>query len=320
MYRFVTKITQLCAIAAVAFTSSFGSAQDYPSKPVTLVVPFAAGSFNDISARVVAKELGKTFGQPFVVDNRPGVAGIRTVAAATPNGLTLLWHSSSSTSGQAMYAKPDYDFRKDFIPVAKAIKTPLAIFTSASSGLTSVKSIIDYAKSHPGKLNYGSAGMGTTTHLNVELLMDRADIDMVHIPYKGGSAVYTALMSGEIDVLVYDPAFAATIKEKGHLLAMLSKNRWSTYKDVPTIEESGGPLVEAEVWTGLFAPAGTPTTIVAKLNEAIKQATEAPDVISYMKTNGYESSWSPQASFQKDIEAELELWNEVVRLANVPLQ
>ena len=320
MSRFITRVTRLCVLAAAAFTSSFGSAQEYPSKPVTLVVPFAAGSFNDVSARVFAKELGKTFGQPFVVENRPGVAAIRQVKAATPNGLTLLWHSSSSTSGQALLAKPDYDFRKDFIPVAKAVQTPLAIFASTTSGLTSVKSIIDYAKKHPGKLNYGSAGIGTTTHLNAEIFMKRAGIDMVHIPYKGGSAVYTALMADEIDVLMYDPAFAAMIKEKGRLLAMLSKNRWSTYKEVPTIEESGGPLVDAVVWTGMFAPAGTPMAIVAQLNAAIKLAAEAPDVIRYMKTNGYESGWSPQESFQKDIEVELALWTEVVRFANLPLQ
>lgn len=319
MFCFFSRIFRLCILTTAAFTSSFVLAQDYPSKNVTLVVPFAAGSFNDVSARVFAKDLAKTFGKPFVVENRPGIAGIRQVQAAAPDGLTLLWHSSSSISGQALLANPEYDFRKDFIPVSKAVQAPLAIFASSSSGLTSVKSIIEYAKKHPGKLNYGSAGVGTSTHLNAEIFMARAGINMVHIPYKGGSAVYTALMAGEIDVLVYDPAFAATIKDKGRLLAMLSANRWSTYKDIPTIEESGGPRVEAVVWTGLFAPAGTPAAIIAKLNAAIKHAAETPEAISYMKTNGYESGWSPQKNFHKDIEAELAQWTEVVRFANVPL-
>lgn len=313
-------ILRLAALTLAMLFSLPISAQNYPDRPVTLVVPFTPGSFSDLSARVYAKELGQIFGQLFVIENISGIAGIRKVKTSPPNGLVLLWHTNAATSSQAILANPDFDIRKDFVPVGRSVQTPLAIFVSNKSGFMTIKDVIEFAKKNPGKLNYGSAGVGSMTHLNAELFMKRAGIDMIHVPYKGGSAAYTALMAGEIDFLIYDPSFAAATKDKTRLVAILSKERWDSYKNLPTIEESGGPQLEANVWNGVFAPAGTPSQITLNINQAIRKAAESPDIEKYMAANGYEPAWVSQEDFKREVDSEVLQWSEVVRFANVPLQ
>ncbi|MHC8944146.1 Bug family tripartite tricarboxylate transporter substrate binding protein [Advenella incenata] len=320
MFRFAARVVKCLTLTTVVFICPTISAQEYPAKPVTLVVPFAPGSLSDATARLYAQELSNKFGQSFVVHNRPGVAGIRHVKTSAPDGLTLLWHSSAATSTQAILSDPGFDIRKDFIAVTTTLEAPLAVFAAKKTGFTTIEDVIEYAKKNPGKLNFGSAGVGTVTHLNMELFMERAGITMVHVAYKGGSPAATALMAGEIDLLIYDPAFKTSLNDKAQLLAILSTQRWPAYADVPTIEESGGPKVDAAVWNGIFAPAGTPEAVISKLNEAIKEAAHAPAVIQYMELNGYIPSWRERKQFDNEVKAEVAQWQELVRRANVPIR
>ncbi len=320
MFRFAEKIIKCLTLSTAVLICPAILAQEYPARPVTFVVPFAPGSLSDVTARLYAQELSSKFGQSFIVHNRPGVAGIRHVKTSAPDGLTLLWHSSAATSTQAILSDPGYDIRTDFIAVTTTLETPLAVFTAKKTGFTSMKDVIDHAKNNPGKLNFGSAGVGTVTHLNMELLMERAGIKMVHVPYKGGSLAATTLMAGEVDLLIYDPSFRSTLNEKADLLAILSTQRWPAYADVPTMEESGGPKVDAAVWNGIFAPAGTPEAVIAKLNAAIKEVSQAPEVVTYMATNGYIPSWKTQEQFHNQVKAEVSQWQELVHRANVPMQ
>ncbi|MDO8277368.1 MAG: tripartite tricarboxylate transporter substrate binding protein [Burkholderiaceae bacterium] len=317
----ISRRQSLQLLGSGLLASTLGAnAQDYPAKPVTLVVPFAAGSVTDASARLFAKEFTRQLGQSFIVENRPGLVGMRLVKAAPADGLTLLWHSGAATVAQTMLSKPDFDIRRDFSPIGCAFQLTLGLHVRSDLNISTYKQFIEYAKKNPGKLNYSTAGIGSVPHLAVEMLRSKAGIEVVHIPYKGGSSVPASILSGEADFLAWDPAVRSLFKDKARTLALFSKVRSPAYPEIPTMVEEGGPLIEAAVWYALFAPANTPTTIVTKMNLAMKQALESPDIVNFMKTNGYVSTWAPAEEFRKQIANEVTQWTEAVRVAKVPLQ
>lgn len=301
--------------------SAAAHAQDYPTRPVTVVIPFGTGSTPDITGRFYSGELSKHLGQQFIVENRPGVVGMRAVKLATPNGLTLLWDSSGATSRQVLLKNPDFDIRADFSPITTVLRDGggLGFFVLPSSPFRSMKDMIDFAKKNPGKLNYGSGGVGSSSHLVVELFNNVAGINVVHVPYKGGPATLAALLSGDIQFTLFDVAQLLAQGDRYRLLAVTTKQRSSFFPNVSTVAESGGPEFEAGFWMGVFAPAGTPQPVVTKLNSSLRDILQTPQSTDFLKKFVYRSAWMTPEDFKRLVAVEVEQWAKAVQLAKVPL-
>ncbi len=314
------------AIAAAVITAATGfavpaSAQsNYPSRAVTMVVPFAPGSTVDISARVFSRDLEKRLGQPFTVENRPGIIAFRVVKNSPPDGQMLLWHSGSATIAQTVLKEPGFDIRKDFAPVSLVVRGPLGFLVKKDSPYKSVKSLLDYAHSNPGKLNYASTGVGSTLHLVSEVFKGAAKVDIVHVPYKGGAPAVSALLSGDVDMLFFDASLAIRSADKVRMLALAAKERSPFFPDVPTFAEDGGLDFEAAFWVGMFASGGTPRPVVDKLNSAIKAALQTAEIQDYMKKQRYVPAWMTPDDMRKLAAKEVDQWTQVVRDVKVPLQ
>lgn len=262
-------MTRRTAIACLAGASlALGSmmpaaAQSWPEKPVTVVVPFASGGTTDIIARTIGQKMGESLRQPVVVDNRPGAGGTlgaSNVARATPDGYTLLLATVAHTMAPGIYKKLPYDFTRDLVPVGLVALTPNVLLVGASMPVKSVAELIAYIKSHPGKVNYGSAGPGSTEHLSGELLRSMTGTDIVHVPYKGGAPMMTDLIAGQIQMAVETSPSAAPHVRSGKLraLAVTTAKRSPAYPGVPTLDESGIKGYEVTTWYALMAPRGTP--------------------------------------------------------------
>lgn len=315
----IISATILAGAAGIA-APAYAQTSTYPTRPVTMVVPFAPGSTVDLSARVFSRDLEKRLGQPFPVENRPGIIAFRIVKNAAPDGQMVLWHSSSATVAQTTLKAPDFDIRKDFAPVAMAARGPLGLFVQTNSPYKSVRALLEDARRNPGKLNYASAGIGSTLQFVMEVFKGTAKVDIVHVPYRGGAPAVQALVAGDVNMLFFDASLANQSTEKVRMLALASKERSPYFPDVPTFAEDGGPEFEAAFWLGMFAPGGTPRAIVEKLNGAIKEAVQAADVQDYMKKQRYIAAWMTPDDLQKVVAKEVELWMRVVRDVGVPLQ
>lgn len=291
---------------------------EYPSRPVTLIVPFTPGSTVDISARTFSRELGQRLRQPFTVENRPGLVAFRVVKGSAPDGYTLLWHANGSTIAQTVLKEPDFDIRRDFASVALILRGPLGLFVSADAPYRSVRDLIDDARKNPGKLNYGSSGVGSMIHLSSELFKSLGNVNLVHVPYKGGAEAASALMAGQIQFLVTDPA--SIPRDKSRLLALASKERSPNLPDIPTVSQAGGPDLEVGFWIGMFAPAATPRSAIERLNSASREALRSDAFQEYIKKYGYIPAWTSPEDMQKLVTAEVEQWTRIVREAGVPLQ
>ncbi len=313
-------LTRSLFAGVVALTASVCIAQqtEYPIRPVTLVVPFTPGSTVDISARTFSRELGQRLRQPFTVENRPGLVAFRVVKGSAPDGYTLLWHANGSTIAQTVLKEPDFDIRRDFASVALILRGPLGLFVSADAPYRSVKDLIDDARKNPGKLNYGSSGVGSMIHLSSELFKSLGSVNLVHVPYKGGAEAASALMGGQIQFLVTDPA--SIPRDKSRLLALASKERSPNLPDVPTVSQSGGPDLEVGFWIGMFAPAATPRSAIDKLNSVSREALRSDAFQEYMKKYGYIPAWTSPEDMQRLVMAEVEQWTRIVRDAGIPLQ
>ena len=306
----------VCTLSPAAF-----AAQKYPSKPVRIVVGFAAGGGTDIAARSIAQRLAEATGAAFVVDNRPGAAGniaADIVARGTPDGHTLLM-ANSTIAIPSLYAKLPFDIRKDFIPVSLVALGPSVLSVHPSVAANDVKSFIALAKAQPKKLAYGSGGMGNVTHLAMELLMSMAAVEMVHVPYKGAAPSLTGLVSGEVQALFSSIPAAMTQVNAGKIRALgvsISK-RSPALPNVPTIAEAGLPGYYAASWYGLLAPAGTPRAIVDALAKETSVAMRAPDIRDKMLAQGFEPVGNTSAEFAKFIAAEIPRWEKVVKNAGI---
>lgn len=315
----------LVALAALAGTlvAAPAAAQQatYPTRAVSLVVPFAPGSTLDVSARVFSREFSKQLGQPFNVENRPGIVSFRTVKNATPDGHTLLWHSGGATIAQTVLKEPDFDIRKDFSAVSLVVRGPLGLFVQGNSPYKSVKELLDDARKSPGKLAYASTGVGSTLHFVSEVFKGVSKADFLHVPYKGGSDAETALQSGQVQILFYDMSLQTrTSRDKVRAIALAGKERSPFFPDVPTITESGGPEYEAAFWVGLFAPSAAPRAVVERLHGALRIALQSAEVQDYMKKQSYLPALMSSEDAQKLMAREVEQWTRVVRDVGVPLQ
>ena len=320
-----TRLKQI-TLAALMCTAAWqlpAAAQQasYPSRAVSVVVPFAPGSTLDVSARVFTREFSKQLGQPFNVENRPGIVAFRTVKNATPDGHTLLWHSGGATIAQTVLKEPDFDIRKDFTAVSLVVRGPLGLFVQGNAPYKNVKEILDEVRKSPGKLAYGSTGIGSTLHFVSEVFKGVAKADFLHVPYKGGSDAENALMSGQIQILFYDMSLQTrTSRDKVRAIALAGKERSPYFPDIPTIAESGGPEYEAAFWVGLFAPSAAPRAVVERLHGALRTSLQAPEVVDYMKKQSYIPSLMSTEDTQKLMAREVEQWTRVVRDVGVPLQ
>ena len=309
---------RLLAVAALLGAAGAALAQNYPARPVRLVIGFPPGGGVDINARLLAPKLAEYLGQQFIVDNRPGAGtniANELVAKAAPDGYTLLMNTGALAINMSLYRNLPFDALRDFVPVSVFSESPNVLVVSAKVPYASVNDLLAAARASPGKLNYSSAGVGTTQHLAAELLKMRTNTFMVHIPYKGSSPSLTALIAGEIDLSFANiPAIQGYV-QGGRLraLAIASPKRDPQLPDVPTLKEAGVEGVEVSVWYGLFAPTGTPKEIVQTLANAVVRATRDPESRRKLLEQGAEPVGSTPDEFARVMREEVARWAEVVK-------
>jgi tripartite-type tricarboxylate transporter receptor subunit TctC len=293
----------------------------YPDKPARIVVPVGAGGGVDVMARLLAQKLSERWGQQFVVENRAGAAGIigsKAVISSFPDGYTLLYTPSSLSLAVAVNKTPPYDVAKDFSPIVNVAISPYALVVHASVPAKSLKEFIAYAKANPGKLSYGSAGVGSASHLAAELLKNMAGIDMIHVPNKGMNPALVDLMGGQVQVMFASvPGLLTEKSDRTRPIAMAEKQRSALLPELPTIDESGLPGFEVANWAGLLGPAGMDRQIIAKLHDEIVKILDTPDMKDRIKTLGYDMIASTPAQFATQLVRDVERWSEVVKRANI---
>lgn len=306
--------------AALPAVSSIAYAQPYPSRPVR-IIGVSAGSGPDIVTRLLSQWLSERLGQPFVIENRPGAGGniaIEVAVRAPADGHTLLTVATGSAINATLYDKLSFNFIRDIAPVASFIRQPYIMVVNPSIPARTVPEIIAYAKANPGKINMASSGVGTGPHMAGELFKQMAGVDMVHVPYRGGAAALTDLLSGQVQV--WFPAVAAAIEQirNGTLrpLAVTTATRWEALSDIPTINEFV-PGYEASTWFGICAPRHTPAEIVEKLNQEINAGLADSKMRARVADLGGGIFTSSPAEFGKFIAEETEKWGKVVRAANI---
>jgi tripartite-type tricarboxylate transporter receptor subunit TctC len=304
--------------------ASWGQAQPaYPAKPVTIVVAFSPGGPNDVMARILAAKLSANLGQQFVVENKVGAGGTigtAQVAKAAADGYTLLFNSAPFVTAPALYgSRLSYDTLRDFAGVTKVAESPLALMTANHSPHKSLKGLIGTAKSQPGKLNFGSGGVASTSHLAMALLDATAGMELQHVPYKGGGQSITALMGGEIDVLLDSITAGGAFLGAGKLraLAVTGTRRAPKLPEVPTFAEAGLPEFQMVHWVGLSAPAKTPAPVLDKLQREVAKAMAAEDVKARFAELGAEPAVGSREQFDEFIKAEVGRWTRVIREARI---
>jgi len=312
-------LSLVVAAAAVALAAP-APAQTYPSKPIRFVVPFPPGGPLDITGRAIAQKLAESWGQPVVVDNRPGAGGgigAELVAKSPGDGYTLLMGAVSTHAiNPSLYAKVPYDPQKDFVPVALVAQVPNILVVNPSLPVHSVKELIDYARAKPGALSFGSGSTGSTGHLAGELFKTMAGVDMVHIPYKGGAPAMQDLLAGQTQLMFDNLANALPQVKAGKLraLAVTTSKRSPAVPDLPTVAESGLPGFDLTTWFGVFVPAGTPPETVAKLNAEIVKALASKDLAERLAAMGtVPPERNTPESFAAFVRAEAAKYAQVVK-------
>jgi tripartite-type tricarboxylate transporter receptor subunit TctC len=295
------------------------AAQDYPARPITLVVPYSAGGGNDAMARIVADHMSKTLRQQIVIENRGGAGGsiaTRQVAKAAPDGYTLVIGGTGTLAvNPTLYANVGYDPRKDFAPIGLIATSALVVLVHPAVPARSIKELIGLAKREDGKLNYASAGTGSGIHLGAELFASMAEIKMTHIPYKGSGPALTDLLGGHVALYFSSlpPAIGLVRDGKVRALAVTGAERSKLFPELPTVAESGLPGYEAVLHYGIAAPAGTPRPIVDKLNAAMRAALASDDVRQRILADGAEPLPSTPEEYAADIDREETKWSAIVR-------
>src|SRR5215510_11841854 len=294
-------------------------AQDYPTRPITLVVPYAPGGGNDVMARTVADTMSRELGQQIVVENRAGAGGTiatRQVAKSAPDGYTLVIGGTGTLAvNPTLYSNVGYDPRKDFAPVGLIGTSALVVLVHPSVPATSIRELIELAKKDPGRLNYASAGVGSGIHLGTVLFEQMADVKLTHVPYRGSGPALTDLVGGHVAIYFSSlPPAVQLVKEgKVRALAVTGSQRSNILPDLPTVAEAGLPGYESVLHYGIAAPAGTPRPVIDKLNAALREAVAAPDTQERMAADGTEPLASTPDEYAADIDREETKWSAIVR-------
>ncbi len=309
----------LTALTAVyVATAPAAAQQDYPNRPITLVVPYAAGGGNDVMARTVAEKMSKTLGQNVVVENRAGAGGsiaTRQVARAAPDGYTLVLGGTGTLAvNPTLYDNIGYDPRKDFTPIGLIGTGQLIVLVNPSVAAKTIPELIALAKKEPGKLSYASAGVGSGIHLGAVLFEQMAGIKLIHVPYKGTAPALTDLIGGHVQIYFSSLPSAVAIAKEGKVrpLAVTGPARSAVFPDLPTMSEAALPGFEAVLHYGIVAPAGTPKPIVDKLNAALRDAVNSPDTKMRMAADGTEPLASTPEEYAADIDKEEKKWSAIV--------
>ena len=314
------------ALLASLMTATGAAAQSYPSGPVKVIVPFGAGGATDILARIFSERLQQGLGQSFTVENRGGAAGQIAAAAVArmPNdGSTVMFTTAAPiTIAPLMNEKVNYDPRRDIVPIAVVAVQPVWLVVNAASPLKSVADIVQKAKETPGKLTYGTSGVGTELHLAAEALSRSAGIQMVHVPFRGGGDVITAVMGQQVDFAALSTASIAGALRQGTLraLAVSSPQRMADFPDVPTFAEIGHAKATMLPWWGMMAPAGTPQPVIARLTQELEKVTKDDAVRERMKATFVQIDFAGPQEFARRIEAETSLYGDIIRSANIKMQ
>ena len=308
--------------AVIAWVAAPAQAQNYPTRPITLVVPFPAGGPTDIIARIVATSLQQALHQNVIIDNRVGGGGnigIAYVARANPDGHTLLFTSTAIAVNPGLFANLPYDPIKDFTPISEIVNAPNVLFVRPDSGITSIADLVAKAKAEPNKLNYASPGVGTKSHLTGELLKLRAGIDIQHIPYRGGGPATQALVAGTVQLASVALAPVEPLIKSGTVraLAVTGATRWYSLPEIPTMIESGYPGFVSDTFNAMFAPAGTPAEIVALLVKEVRAAMKRPDAIEAARKFGYQVGAGTQEDMNARLIAEIKGVKELVARAGI---
>lgn len=308
---------------AVALPSLAWAQDKYPSKPITLICPYAAGGNADQRSRQIGRFISTTLGQPVIVDNKPGAGGnigTEAIARAKPDGYTIgMGNFAPLAVNPTMFKKMNFDPAKDLVPVCLIEKGPLVLMVPANSPFKSVKDIMAVAKASPGKLSFASGGLGGSHHLSGEMFKSLAGLSITHIPYKGGAPATTDLMGGQVDMMFEQMYSAAPSVRAGKLraLAITSKTRSPLFPDLPTMAESGVPGFEVQNWQGLVAPAGMPAALIKLLNETVNKALADPAIKEQMLGQGNELGGGAPEQFATLIKSESDRWGKLVKSANI---
>lgn len=315
------------SLAGLAALAPIGAVAQgaYPSKPIRVIVPFAAGSTTDIIARAIADKMGQSMGQTLVIDNRGGASGTigqAAVAQAAPDGYTIMIHSSSHTVSPSTFAKLPFDTEKDFVGVTPISSTPNVLVISPSRNIKSLKDLLAAARAKPGSMNFASAGQGSATHLNAEKFKHAAKIDATNIPFKGSAEAVTEVMAGRVDYYFSPIAPVIGQIKNGQLLALAvgSPKRASALPDVPTTAEAGVPGSEFNFWIGMMAPAKTPKEIVNRLNEEVLKALATPEVKERFAALGADAWTLKPEQFDAYIRDEIKSNAVLVKAAGLEVQ
>ncbi|QJC56201.1 hypothetical protein HC248_01503 [Polaromonas vacuolata] len=318
--RFTRRIifTRMALAAAVAFSFSAHAADSWPSKPISLVVPFAAGGTTDILAREVGQKLNQALNQPFIIDNRPGAGGTlgaSFVSKAPADGYTFLMATVAHTMAPGIYKTLPYDFSKDLVPVGLVALTPNVLLVNTAIPVKTVAELVAYIKANPGKVNYGSAGTGSTEHFSGEMFRAMTKSDISHIPYKGGAPMMTDLMGGQIQMAIETSPSAAPHVRSGRVraLAVTTMTRSNAYPGVPTLDESGVTGYDVTTWFALMAPRGTPPAITQRMNTELNKVLKSPDLMKRFEDQGVSAGDMTQAQLASFISTETTKWHKVAK-------
>ncbi len=320
------KLTRLLgALLASALFSPLVSAQPFPTKPVRIVVPFGAGGVADVTARVVAQKMSEALGQAVVIENKPGAGGIvagDAVAKAEPDGHTLLLISNGTAVSEGLFKNLPFKTLQDFAPVSTLGYFDLAVVTAGNSRFKTLAALLAFARAHPGQLNLGSINVGSTQHLTAEMFRSAAGVDIQVVPFNGTPAVVTALRGGQIDAAVEIVAPVLTqIQSKAlRALAVTSEQRAGALPDVPTAGEAGLPGYVARSWNGLAAPAKTPAPVIARLNQVVVAALNAPEVKKKLHDLNVDAQSSTPQQASALLAAEVKRWGAVIKAAGIAPQ
>ncbi len=313
----------LGALASALMMALPSQAQTYPNKPIRIIVPFAAGGSSDVMARGLGKQLAEQMGTQVVIENRPGGGGgpaMEAVVKSPADGHTLLYGTIGTNSvAPVLFKNLPVDPNRDLLPVSLLALNPSVLIVHAGLPIQSLPELIAYAKANPGKLSYASAGNGSISHLATELLKTTAQIDMLHVPYKGGGAASVDLLAGNVSLMIETITNAQTLVKTGKVRAIANSGsrRWPTAPELPTFAESGLPSYQVDSWTGLFVAAGTPKAIVDRLNTEVVKASRDPGYRSAMTGLGVEAASSTPEAFTSFVRAEMAKWARVVQLTGI---
>jgi tripartite-type tricarboxylate transporter receptor subunit TctC len=310
----------VAALAAAMMTAAH--AQDYPARPVRVVVPFSSGGPSEILGRLIGQKLTEVWGQQFIIDTRGGgggTIGVDIVAKSAPDGYTVLLHTVGHVIAPALYSRLPYDAEKDFISVALAYRSQLLIVAHTSVPAKTVQELIALARSRPLAINYASSGNGGISHLAMHLFQTMAGVQMTHVPYKGMAPGLADVVAGQVQIVSPDPAVALPHVKSGriHAIALTGAKRIPAAPQVPTVAESGLPGYEVNVWYAFYAPRGTPRAIVDKLNAGVVKAMNSPDIRERYLNEGAELSSFGATEFAEFSHQELVKWTKVVKDSGV---